>query len=123
MFLAASILPASCISIPDDLDNKEIEESISLIQARTIEGIQDALDQPIVVVSQTGDTVVAYSPDSIAEGSPVRKITVHVDEHKRHASVYHRPSEAINHSNISHYYSMRHSASDSTCHTYLHLCA
>ncbi len=82
MFLAASILPASCISIPDDLDNKEIEESISLIQARTIEGIQDALDQPIVVVSQTGDTVVAYSPDSIAEGSPVRKITVHVDEHK-----------------------------------------
>lgn len=75
LFLAASAITTSCISIPDDIDAENFEEKISEVQSRTIEGIQDALDQPLVVVSQTGDTVVSYLPDSVAEGTAVRKIT------------------------------------------------
>lgn len=81
ILLAASAIPTSCsISVPDDIDAEKFEEKISEVQSRAIEGIQDALDQPLVVVSQTGDTVVSYLPDSVAEGTAVRKITVRVDE-------------------------------------------
>lgn len=80
LLLAASAITTSCISIPDDIDAENFEERISEVQSRAIEKIQDTLDQPLVVVSQTGDTVVSYLPDSVAEGTAVRKITVRVDE-------------------------------------------
>lgn len=80
LLLAASAITPSCISIPDDIDAENFEEKISEVQSRAIEKIQDTLDQPLVVVSQTGDTVVSYLPDSVAEGTAVRKITVRVDE-------------------------------------------
>lgn len=78
--LAVVSLVTSCIYIPDNIDTEEFEQKISEVQIRTIEGIRDALDQPLLVVSQTGDTVVSYMPDSVAEGTAVRKITVRVDE-------------------------------------------
>lgn len=80
LLLAMSVLPTSCITIPEDMDSKDIEQKISDIQARAFENIHDALDQPLVVVSQTGDTIVAYMPDSVSEGAAVRNITVRVDE-------------------------------------------
>lgn len=80
LLLAMSVLPTSCITIPEEMDSKDIEQKISDIQARAIENIHDALDQPLVVVSQTGDTIVAYMPDSVSEGTSVRNITIRVDE-------------------------------------------
>ncbi len=80
LLLAASALPTSCITIPDNIDSEELESKIYEVQAKAIDQIHEALDQPLLVVSQTGDTVVAYMPDSVAEGVAVRKITVHVDE-------------------------------------------
>ena len=79
LLLLASALPTSCITIPDNIDSKELQEKISDIQVRALDEIHDALNQPLLVVSQTGDTVVAYMPDSVAEGTAVRKITVRVD--------------------------------------------
>lgn len=82
LLLAMSVIPTSCITIPEEMDSKDLEQKISDIQARAIENIHDALDQPLVVVSQTGDTIVAYMPDSVSEGTSVRNITVRVDDKK-----------------------------------------
>lgn len=88
LLLLASTLPTSCITIPDNIDSKELQEKISDIQVRALDEIHDALNQPLLVVSQTGDTVVAYMPDSVAEGTAVRKITVRVDEAKEDIRPY-----------------------------------
>lgn len=80
LLLAASSTMTSCVYIPKDITPEKIEEKISAIQSITIAGIQEALEQPIVVVSQTGDTIVSYIPDSIPEETAIRKIMIHVDE-------------------------------------------
>lgn len=88
LLLAAFALPTSCITIPENIDSEELESKIYEVQAKAIDQIHEALDQPLLVISQTGDTVVAYMPDSVAEGTAVRKITVHVDEAKEDIRPY-----------------------------------